>query len=268
MSDFLCLECDGRQALAQEATASEGVYGRIVMTRAIRSRESEPATAGGTCTWRAAPAGGDGSGRRSNGAFDRRRPRPRGRVTPMEETALHRPSGSERVVEKTSRPDVESLVGRRVRAVPGRLGTGPGHDGLGLQGEAPGPGPAVRAQDHGPGPGGASAGDPRAILGRGPGGRQPAAPARGHDPQSGQRAGVSLHRDGIYPRRADPARVAGPRGPARAGASLDPGPAGRAGLGGRPRRGAGPPRHQAGQRPAHPRRPGQAGGFRPGAPAR
>jgi eukaryotic-like serine/threonine-protein kinase len=35
-------------------------------------------------------------------------------ASPMEETALHRPKGSERVTEKARPPDVESLVGRRV----------------------------------------------------------------------------------------------------------------------------------------------------------
>ena len=52
----------------------------------------------------------------------------------------------------------------------------------------------------------AAAGHPRAVPGRGPGGRQPAASPRRDDPQPGERGRASFHRDGIRPRRADAPR--------------------------------------------------------------
>ena len=85
-------------------------------------------------------------------------------------------------------------------SVPSRVGAGPGHDGLCFQGAASGSCTghcALKVMD--PGLFVDAAGDPRAVLGGGPGGGQPAPSACRHDPQSRQRRGLPLHRDGIRP---------------------------------------------------------------------
>jgi eukaryotic-like serine/threonine-protein kinase len=84
--------------------------GQAIKARESKTRKDEAAHRGGR-----APLGGADSPQ----AVDRR-PGPsasdssRSPVTPLEETALHRPAGSERVIEKIAEPDVEALVGRRI----------------------------------------------------------------------------------------------------------------------------------------------------------
>ena len=80
----------------------------------------------------------------------------------------------------------------------------------------------------------------------------------------GNARGLSFHRDGVRARGGEPAGLPDPQGPVRARAGREAGAAGRPG----PRRGApvgaGAPRRQAGQRPAHGRGPCEARRFRPG----
>jgi serine/threonine protein kinase len=85
------------------------------MRQATRTREPKIRPAEANARADGAPIAGDAN----PSAVDRRHPGIAGeparvRATPLEETALHRPGGSDRAIEKAKLQDVESLLGRRI----------------------------------------------------------------------------------------------------------------------------------------------------------